>query len=137
ALLDRALAHDVELAREVAAAPDWRAALHELLALAPTYIERDLSLAKLSLQHVLQEGIDDAVRQRSEEKVERWNTVVEEKLARGMGDGSLRALAPPDVTLALGAAIAGLTLMRLTRPELPLASVWRALEEIFGQGLTK
>ena len=135
ALMDRALVHDLELARAVNAAPDWRAALHVLLTRTPEYVDRELPLVKLSLQHLLATGMDEGVRVRSEQKVERWNGVVERQLAKGMADGSLRAFAPEDVTLAIGAAIAGLTLMRLTRPDLPLASVYRALEEIVARGL--
>jgi TetR/AcrR family acrAB operon transcriptional repressor len=137
ALLDRAMAHDVELARAVAAAPDWRAALHELLSRSPAYVERELPLVKLSLQHLLATGIDEAVRARSDHKVERWNSVVEKHFARGVAAGNLRDLPAQDVTLAIGAAIAGLTLMRLTRPDIELSSVWRAVEEIFDRGLQK
>jgi TetR/AcrR family transcriptional regulator, acrAB operon repressor len=136
ALMDRALEHDRELARAVAAAPDWRAALHELLSRSPAYIERELPLVKLSLQHLLQSGLDEGVRARSEAKQERWNAIVEQKLARGVAEGSVSTLAPQDVALAIGAAIAGLTLLKLTRPELPLDSVWRTVEEIFARGLT-
>jgi TetR/AcrR family acrAB operon transcriptional repressor len=137
ALMDRAMAHDVELARAVGAAPDWRGALHELLTRSPAYIERELPLVKLSLQHLLQSGLDEGIRARSEQKQERWNTIVEKHLARGVAEGRLRPFAPGDVTLAIGAAIAGLTLLRLTQPELPLDSVWPVLEEIFGKGLEK
>jgi len=135
ALMDRALAHDVELAQAVAAAPDWRGALHELLSRSPAYIDRELPLVKLSLQHLLQTGVDEGVRARSDQKQERWNTIVEKHLARGVADGTLRPFAPQDVTMAIGAAIAGLTLLRLTRPDLRVDSVWAALEEIFGKGL--
>ena len=137
ALMDRAMAHDVELARAVGAAPDWRAALHELLARSPAYIERELPLVKLSLQHLLQSGLDEGIRARSEQKQERWNTVVEQKLAQGVAEGRLRPFAPGDVTLAIGAAIAGLTLFRLAQPEMNLDSVWPVLEEIFGKGLER
>jgi hypothetical protein len=75
------------------------------------------------------------VRARSDQKLERWNVIVEKKLARGVADGSLRAVAPRDVMLAIGAVISGMTLLRLTRPELDLASVWREVEEIFGRGI--
>ncbi|HTO06541.1 MAG TPA: helix-turn-helix domain-containing protein [Myxococcota bacterium] len=135
ALMDRAMAHDVELARAVGAAPDWRAALHELLARSPAYVERELPLVKLSLQHLLQGGLDEGIRARTEQKQERWNTIVEKHLARGVAEGRLRPFAPGDVTLAIGAAIAGLTLLRLTQPDMKLDSVWSVLEEIFGKGL--
>src|SRR5262249_17474404 len=135
ALMDRAMAHDVELARAVGAAPDWRGALHELLARSPAYIERELPLVRVSLQRLLHSGIDEGFRLRSEQKHERWNTVVEQQLARGVAEGRLRPFAPADVTLAIGAAIAGLTLLRLTQPEIKLDSVWSVLEQIFGRGL--
>jgi TetR/AcrR family acrAB operon transcriptional repressor len=135
ALMDRALGYQESLARAVADAPDWRSALRELFERAPEYVERDLPLVKLSLQHVLQDGIDESVRVRSEEKQERWNAIVERQLARGVAQGTLRAVVPEDVTLAIGAAISGLTLLRLTHPELDLASVWRLMEEIFGRGI--
>jgi AcrR family transcriptional regulator len=135
ALMDRALADEAALAKAVAEAPDWRGALRELFARTPEYVEREMPLVKLSLQHLLQVGSDEGVRVRSEQKQERWNAIVEKQLARGVAEGTLRALAPEDVTLAIGAAITGLTLMRLTRPDLPLDSVWSALEEIFGRGI--
>ncbi|MFI5316926.1 MAG: TetR/AcrR family transcriptional regulator [Myxococcota bacterium] len=135
ALMDRALAAEAGLAAAVAGAPDWRAALRELFAQTPEYIERELPLVKLSLQHLLQDGLDDAVRARSDRKQERWNAIVEQQLARGVADGSLRALAPEDVTLAIGAVITGFTIMRLTRPDLKLGSAWRAAEEILGRGI--
>ncbi|HTO52797.1 MAG TPA: helix-turn-helix domain-containing protein [Myxococcota bacterium] len=136
ALLDRALEHDRELARAARAAPDWRAALHEMFSRSPAYVERELPLVKLSIQHLLQSGFDEGLRTRAEDKQERWNAIVEEKLARGVADGVVRPFTPSDVTLAIGAAVAGLTLFRLTRPELPLDSVWRAVEEIFDRGLS-
>ncbi len=135
ALMDRALEYQAVLARAVAEAPDWRAALRELFARAPEYVEREMPLVKLSLQHVLQAGVDEGVRVRSEQKQERWNAIFEKQLARGVAEGALRPIAPQDVTLAIGAAITGLTLMRLTRPDLKLDSVWRAVEEIFGRGI--
>src|SRR5262249_35035295 len=136
ALLDRAMEHDRELARAVTAATDWRAALHEMFSRSPDYVERELPLVKLSLQHLLQSGLGEGLRTRAEDKQERWNAIVEAKLARGVADGDVHALAPSDVTLAIGAAVAGLTLIRLTRPEIPLESVWRAIEEIFSRGLS-
>jgi len=136
ALMDRALGYQAALAQAVADAPDWRSALRELFTRAPEYVERELPLVKLSLQHVLQDGIDEGVRARSEQKQERWNAIVERQLARGVQDGTLRAVAPEDVTLAIGAAISGLTLLRLTNPDLDLASVWRLVEEIFGRGIS-
>lgn len=135
ALMDRALEQERVLARAVAAAPDWRAALHELFARSPEYVERELPLVKLSLQHLLESGMDDAVRSRSDEKQERWTSLVEKHLARAVAEGSARPIATQDVVGAIGAVIAGLTVMRLTRPELPVASIWRELEEIFARGL--
>lgn len=135
ALMDRGMEQDRVLAQAVAAAPDWRAALHELFARSPEYVERELPLAKLSLQHLLESGMDDAVRSRSDEKQERWTSLVERHLVRGVADGTARDVKPEDVIGAIGAVIAGLTLMRLTRPDLPVASVWREVEEIFARGL--
>jgi len=135
ALMDRALEHDRMLSAAVAAAPDWRSALRELFALSPEYVERELSLVKLSLQHVLESGVDDALRSRTDEKQERWTSLVEKHLARAVAEGSARAVAPQDVVGAIGAVIAGLTLLRITRPDLPLDTVWREVEEIFARGL--
>jgi TetR/AcrR family acrAB operon transcriptional repressor len=135
ALMDRALEHDVVLARAVADAPDWRAALRELFARSPEYVERELPLVKLWLQHLLQSGLDDGVRARADQKQERWTAIVERQLARGVAEGTARPVAPQDVVGAIGAVIGGLTLMRLTRPDLDLSSVWREVEEILVRGI--
>jgi len=135
ALIDRALEYDALLAKAVAEAPDWRAGLRELFVRSREYLEGELPLVKLSLQHLLQSGVDDGVRARSEQKQERWTALIEKQLARGVAEGTSRALAPRDVTLAIGSAISGLTLLRLTRPEIDLSSVWREVEEIFARGL--
>ena len=107
----------------------------ELFARSPEYVERELPLVKLWLQHLLQSGLDDGVRARADQKQERWTAIVERQLARGVAEGTARPVAPQDVVGAIGAVIGGLTLMRLTRPDLDLSSVWREVEEILVRGI--
>jgi TetR/AcrR family transcriptional regulator, acrAB operon repressor len=135
ALVDRAQESGEALAEAVARAPDWRAALRELFARAPRHIEQELPLVKLSLEYIAQGARDPGLLARSEKKLATWNQVVQEQLARGLADGSLRPAAAETISLVIGATIGGLTLTRLTRPDLDLAAAWKEAEEIFWRGL--
>jgi len=137
ALVDRAQEPVELLAQTVAEAPDWRSALRALFARIPDYIEEQLPFVKLSLEYVTQSLRDPGLRARSEKKQKTWNAVVHEQLARGVAAGELRAADAQDIALVIGSTVAGLSLIRLTQPDLDLRSAWRAAEEILWRGLQK
>jgi len=63
--------------------------------------------------------------------------VLHEQLARGVAAGELRAADAQDIGIVIGSTVAGLSLIRLTQPELDLRSAWRAAEELLWRGLQK
>ncbi|HXZ86164.1 MAG TPA: TetR/AcrR family transcriptional regulator [Myxococcota bacterium] len=137
ALVDRAQGPVEMLAQAVAEAPDWRSALRALFARIPDYIEEQLPFVKLGLEYIAQSARDPGIRARQERKQKTWNAVLHEQLARGVAAGELRAADAQDVAMVLGSIVAGLSLIRLTQPDLDLRSAWRAAEEILWRGLQK
>jgi len=135
ALVDRAQEPVESLAETVAAAPDWKSALRELFARVPDYIESQLPFVKVSLEYMSQSARDPGIHARSERKQKTWNAVVQEQLARGVAAGELRAADAQDIALVIGSMIAGLSLIRITQPELELRSAWRTAEELLWRGL--
>ena len=135
ALVDRAQEPIESPAETVAAAPDWKSALRELFARVPDYIESQLPFVKVSLEYMSQNARDPGIHARSERKQKTWNAVVHEQLARGVAAGELRAADAQDIALVIGSMIAGLSLIRITQPELELRSAWRTAEAILWRGL--
>ena len=137
ALVDRAQESAEPMARAVAEAPDWRAALAVLFAHAPERIANDLPLLRISLEFISHGPSDAGIRERAERKMDRWAQVLAEHLERGIAAGELQPIAARALLLVIGGTISGLTLAKLSQPDLDLAPVWRAAEEIFARGIRK
>ena len=137
ALVDRDQEPVEALAQSVAEAPDWRSALRALFARIPDYIEEQLPFVRLSFEYLSQSAHDPGIRARQERKQKTWNAVLHEQLARGVAAGELRAADAQDIGIVIGSTVAGLSLIRLTQPELDLRSAWRAAEELLWRGLQK
>ena len=127
ALVDRAQEPVEALAQSVAEAPDLRSALRALFARIPDYIEEQLPFVRLSFEYLSQSAHDPGIRARQERKQKTWNAVLHEQLAADA----------QDIGIVIGSTVAGLSLIRLTQPELDLRSAWRAAEELLWRGLQK
>jgi AcrR family transcriptional regulator len=137
ALVDRAQEAAEPMARAVAEAPDWRAALAVLFAHAPERIANDLPLLRISLEFISHGPSDEGIRERAERKIDRWAQVLGEQLERGIAAGELQPIAARVLLLVIGGTISGLTLAKLSQADVDLAPVWRAAEEIFARGIRK
>jgi hypothetical protein len=120
----------------VADAPDWRSALHEVFARVRQQLEAGMPFFKLALEYIAQSARDDEIRVRADRAHGVWKAAVEKQIARGVADGTLRPVAAADVGLLIDAAIDGLMLAKLMRPELDLEGPFRAAEEIFWRGIS-
>ena len=120
----------------VADAPDWRGALHEVFARVRQQFEAGMPYFKLGLEYIAQSARDDDIRVRAERAHGVWRAAMEKPIARGVADGTLRAISAAEVGLLLDAMIDGLMLAKLMRPELDLDAAWTAAEEIFWRGMS-
>ncbi len=136
ALVDRVGEQALPILEAAAAEPDWRSALHTLFARLRDYLAAGLPMFRLGLEYVSQSGRDDEIRVRAERAHGLWKQAVERLIARGVADGSLRAMPAAEVALVIDATIDGLMLAKLTRPELDLDSTWRVAEEVFWRGIS-
>jgi len=135
ALVDRAQEAAEPLARAVADAPDWRAALAVVFAHVPERLEHELPLVRVSLEFISHGASDEGIRERAERKVERWTEVFGEQLERGVAAGELHPIAARELLMVIGCAISGIMLTQISQPDVDLAPVWRAAEEIFARGM--
>ena len=137
ALVDRAQQAAEPLAQAVADAPDWRAALAVVFSRLPERIEHELPLVRVSLEFISHGASDAGIRERAERKVERWTQVFGEQLERGVAAGELHPIAARELLMVIGCAISGIMLAQISQPDVDLAPVWRAAEEIFARGMRK
>ena len=135
ALVDRFSEHAFESLAAVADAPDWRAALRAIFANVREQLDSGMPLFRLGLEYIAQSARDEEIRVRAERAQGVWKTAVEKQIARGVASGTLLPVDAGAVGLLLDAAIDGLMLARMMRPDLDLEPAWRAAEEIFWRGL--
>lgn len=135
ALVDRFSEHALEALAAVPEAPDWRAALAAIFASVREQLESGMQMFRLGLEFVAQSAHDEEIRVRAERAQGVWKAAVEKQIARGVAAGTLRDVDAGAVGLLLDAAIDGLMLARMMRPDLDLEPAWIAAEEIFWRGL--
>ncbi len=116
-------------------APDAQAAIHEVSEAFLREMPTTMPVIELTLEYLAQASRDEKLRERLANMYQKFCDGMSEYLTRGVTEGIFRPVDPEDVACVVVAALDGLLLQKLVRPQLDLPATWRATEDLFMKGL--
>ncbi len=137
ALLDEEIQHMRPALAAGAAAPDAQDAIHRITEAFLVEVPHFLSAIELSLEYLAQATRDEELRDRLAGMYKAFSDQVSAIIEQGVREGTFRDVQAKEAAGFIAAALDGLVLQKVVRPEMDLPGMWRAAEDMIMKGLLK